>query len=78
MFKQRYNEAFLNETTLFFKEQISHYPCKILITEAATEGVLQKKMFLKILQNSLENACAKVFFIINMEYIFLCNKVAAC
>ena len=35
------------------------------ITEAATEGVLWKKMFLKILQNSQENTCARVSFLIN-------------
>ena len=33
------------------------------ITEAATEGVLWEKMFLKILQNSQENTCARVSFL---------------
>ena len=37
------------------------------ITEAATEGVLWKKMFLKILQNSQENICARVSFLIKLQ-----------
>ena len=36
-------------------------------TKAATGGVLQKKVFLKISQNSLENTCAKVSFLINCK-----------
>ena len=32
------------------------------ITEAATEGILQKKLFLEISQYSHENACAGVCF----------------
>ena len=31
-------------------------------SEAATRIVLQKKVFLKILQNSQENTCVHVFF----------------
>ena len=34
-------------------------------TEAATRGVLYKKVFLKILQNSQENTCARASFLIN-------------
>ena len=37
------------------------------ITEAATEGVLWEKMFLKILQNSQENTCARVSFLIKLQ-----------
>ena len=33
-----------------------------IITEAATVGVLWKKVILKNLQNSQENTCARVFF----------------
>ena len=33
--------------------------------EAATRGVLRKKMFLKISQNSQENPCARVSFLTN-------------
>ena len=34
---------------------------------AATRGVLQEKMFIEILQNSLENTCARVFFFIMLQ-----------
>ena len=34
-------------------------------TEAATRGVLYKKVFLEILQNSQENTCARASFLIN-------------
>ena len=34
--------------------------------EAATGGVLYKKVFLKILQNSQENTCARVSFLIKL------------
>ena len=33
-----------------------------MMTEAATKGVLHKKLFLKILQNSQENTCARVSY----------------
>ena len=33
-----------------------------LLAEAVTGGVLRKKLFLKISQNSQENICAGVFF----------------
>ena len=36
-------------------------------TEAATRGVLLKKVFLKILQNSQENNCARASFLINLQ-----------
>ena len=35
---------------------------EIIHLEAATGGVLHKKVFLKISQNSRENTCARVFF----------------
>ena len=35
--------------------------------EAATGVVLWKKMFLKILQNSQENTCVRVFFLIKLH-----------
>ena len=38
---------------------------QLLYKEAVTEGVLQKKVFLKISQNSQENTCARVSFLIN-------------
>ena len=35
--------------------------------EAATGGILQKKVFLKISQNSQENTCARVSFLIKLQ-----------
>ena len=36
-------------------------------TEAATRGVLCKKVFLEISQNSQENTCARVSFLIKLQ-----------
>ena len=36
-------------------------------TEAATRGVLCKKMLLETLQNSQENTCARVSFLIKLQ-----------
>ena len=36
-------------------------------SEAATGGVLQEKVFLEILQNSQENTCARVSFLITLQ-----------
>ena len=36
-------------------------------TDAATRGVLYKKVFLKILQNSQENTCTRVSFFIKLQ-----------
>ena len=43
-------------------------------TEAATRGVLQKKVFLEISQNSQENTCARVSFLIKL-YASACNFI---
>ena len=37
------------------------------LLEAATRGVLKGKVFLEISQNSLENTCATVSFIIKLQ-----------
>ena len=37
------------------------------VTEPTTGGVLKKKKALEILQNSQENTCAKVSFLINLR-----------
>ena len=39
----------------------------IFFPETALGGVLQKKMFLKILQNSQENTSARVFFLVKLQ-----------
>ena len=42
------------------------------VTEAATKGVLFKKVFfLEISQNSLENTCARVSFLIKLQALGL-------
>ena len=43
---------------------------EVPFAEASTRGVLYKKVFLKISQNSQEkkeNTCARVFFLIRLE-----------
>ena len=42
----------------------THVRC---IIEAATRGVLYKKVFLEISQNSQENTCARVYFLIKLQ-----------
>ena len=44
-------------------------PCKtnIQFSEAATRGVLRKKVFLKISQNSQENTCARISFLVKLQ-----------
>ena len=37
------------------------------VTETATGGVLQEKVFLEISQNSQENTCARVSFLIKLQ-----------
>ena len=37
------------------------------VSEAAARGVLLKKMFLEISQNSQENTCARVSFLIKLQ-----------
>ena len=38
-----------------------------MFAEAATRGILQKKVFLEISQNSHENTCARVSFLIKLQ-----------
>ena len=40
---------------------------KYLLSEAAARGVLCKKVFLEILQNSQESTCARVSFLIKLQ-----------
>ena len=47
---------------------ISQNSCKIgLYLEAATRGVLGKKVFLEISQNSQENTCARASLLIKLQ-----------
>ena len=50
---------------ILFEDFCEREVCEmILITEAATRGVLCEKVFLEISQNSQENTCARVSFLI--------------
>ena len=42
------------------------------VTEAATRGALSKNVFLEISQNSQENSCARVSFLIKLQ-VFSCE-----
>ena len=47
------------------------------MSEAATGGVLQEKLFLEILQNSQENTGARVSFLIKLQaFCYGCSFVA--
>ena len=48
--------------TIFLKNKVLKNLTLILLTEAATRGVLCKKVFLEISQNSQENTSARVSF----------------
>ena len=52
---------------------------ELVLSEAATRGVLWKKVFLKISQNSQENTCARVFFLIKLHatYVYRTTMLAA-
>ena len=45
---------------------------QLLFSEAVTQRCYVKKMFLEILQNSLENTCASLFFLIKLQ-VQTCN-----
>ena len=47
--------------------EISTISLSLHMTEAATRGVLLKKVFLEISQNSQENTCARVSFLIKLQ-----------
>ena len=47
----------------FFKKSFETYAK----AEAATGGILQKKLFLKISQNSQKNTCSRVSFLIKLK-----------
>ena len=54
-------------TLYWSKSFISNFMIKNNISEAATRGVLCKKTFLEISQNSQENTCARVSFLIKFQ-----------
>ena len=46
----------------------------VLLTETTTRGVLWKKVFLNVLQNSQENTCTRVSFLIKLQASGLLKK----
>ena len=58
------NEAFARFQIPFQKHEIR---CNIMITEAVVQRCSVKKVFLEILQNSQENTCARVSFLIMLQ-----------
>ena len=46
-----------------------------MFSEAATRGVLLKKVFFEILQNSQENICARASFLIKLRLWYRCFPV---
>ena len=63
-----YNLCFFHAYYIFNSE----YPKKLEVTfftnsEAATGGVLWKKVFYQILQNSQKNTCARNYFLIKLQ-----------
>ena len=58
---------------LLFKQE-DPFCADYLGTEAATIGVPWKKVFLEILQNSPENNCARVSFLIKLQ-VLVCNFI---
>ena len=65
----------LSAKGLHLKERGSCRLAKHFIeSEVATRGVLSKKMFLEISQNSQENTCARVSFLIKLQAQFYPRK----
>ena len=60
------------QTTLTMESNYLLAKPALPILEAATKGVLCKKLFLEISQNSQENTCARVSFLIKMQ---ACNFI---
>ena len=60
------SKAGLNEArTIMFLTELVSLTFLTLCPEAATGGVLDKKVLLEISQNSQENTCARVSFLMN-------------
>ena len=53
--------------TPIFREHLRRLFWPMFLTEAATRSVLWRKMFLEISQNSQENNCASVSFLIRLQ-----------
>ena len=64
-FRPKYYKRFL----VNILKNLSIYNNFLHISKAATRGVLWKKVFIEILQNSQENICARVSFLITLQEI---------
>ena len=51
------------------------FTAKVIHTEAATRGLLYKKVFLQIPQKSRENTCARVSFLIKLQVLKVFSKL---
>ena len=63
--KTEYNPICMVFTEAFLIFRIPH--STVLITKAGIQRCFVKKVFLEILQNSQENTCARVSFLINLQ-----------
>ena len=66
--KLLYNFCFLLDV---FRPLVIHGLLRFLSSEAATGGVLKERVFLEISQNSQENTCARVSFLIRLWHRYL-------
>ena len=48
-------------------QQVHFFFAILMLPEAASRSVLQKKLFLKISQNSQENICARASFLVKLQ-----------
>ena len=57
-------------------QKVDRFPpeARLVQTEAATRGVPSKKVFLEISQNSQENTCTRVSFLIKLQ-AYACNFI---
>ena len=58
---------------MFFLTSFAQYRLRLrdkVFTEAATRGVLFKKAFLEISQNSQENTCSRVSFLMKFKKLY--------
>ena len=60
-------QNFLQRASCVSTNEIHTGKTFFMFAEAATRGVLQKKVFLEISQNSQENTCARVSFLIRLQ-----------
>ena len=60
-------ESEVKKTKRSIKNILQSWNMSVIKTEAAAGGILSKKLFLEISQNSQENNCARVSFLIKLQ-----------